>query len=328
MNMMRVVKPFEREFWEHRGAFVVTPFVLATIASLLFIFALAIGSNWVDQYTGHINNEEPILQEDRSQEVREFASSDTVVGEVDDVVSKPNNHWSEKDAHEINEGVKAAHTVPYMVLGVVMLIIAFTYALGALFTDRKDRSILFWKSLPVSETQTVVTKLIVASLLVPVISWVAASLFNLAAVVLLVIAAAFSDMDGAVGVVLAEQQLFSSAFGLLGAHLAYGLWILPVFSYGLFISALAKKNPFLTGVLPLLVIAFAERVLFGSYYLVSTIKTLLAGKPLSDAPPVLAQGDWWALVHVLTSTGFWVGAVVSAGFIAGAIWLRNHRYEI
>lgn len=328
MKMMRVIKPFEREFWEHRGAFVVMPFVLVAIASLLFIFALAIGSNWVDQYTGHINNEEPILQEDRSQEVREFAVRDTVVGEVDDVVSKPNHHWSEKDAHEIDEGVKAAHAVPYMTLGVTMLIIAFAYTLGGLFTDRKDRSILFWKSLPVSETQTVVTKLLVAALLIPVISWAAATLFNVIAVIILLIAAVFSDMEGAVGVVLAEQQLFSSAFGLLGAHIAYGLWILPIFSYGLFISALAKKNPFLMGIIPVLVIAFAERFLFGSHYLVSTVKTLLAGKPLNDAPPVLAQGDWWALVHVLTSTGFWVGVVVSVGFIVGAIWLRNHRYEI
>lgn len=328
MNMMRVVKPFEREFWEHRGAFVITPFVLVIIASLLFIFALAIGSRWVDQYTGHINSEEPILQEDRAQVVREFSSKDTVVGEVDDVISKPNNHWQDRDVHELNEGVKAAHTVPYMVLGVVMLIIAFTYALGSLFNDRKDRSILFWKSLPVSEAQSVLTKLMVAVLLIPVVSWAAAFVFNVIAVLLLLIAAAFSDMDGAVSVVLAQQQLFGSALGLLGAHVAYGLWILPIFSYGLFISALAKKNPFLTGVIPLLVIAFAERVLFGTYYLVMTLKSLLAGKPLSDAPPVLAQGDWWALIHVLTSGAFWVGAVVSAGFIAAAIWLRNHRYEI
>lgn len=328
MNLVRIVKPFEREFWEHRGALVVTPFVLVAVASLLLILALGIGHNMIDQYTGRMNYEEPFLQDDQEQSTREFSATDTVVGQVDDAVVHTDRQWGDKDAHELNEGVKAAHTIPYMVWGVVMLIIAFTYALGSLFTDRKDRSVLFWKSLPISEAQSVLTKLVVAAVLIPVISWAAAFVFNVIALVLMLILALLSDLEGAVSMILSQQQLFSSAFGQLGAHLAYGLWILPIFSYGLFISALAKKNPFLTAVIPLLVIAFAERLLFGSYHLITTIKSLLAGKPLHDAPPVLAQGDWWALVHVFTASGFWLGVMVALGFIVGAIWLRNHRYEI
>jgi ABC-2 type transport system permease protein len=51
------------------------------------------------------------------------------------------------------------------------IIVAIFYCLDALYGERRDRSILFWKSLPVSDLITVLSKAIVPIFILPVVSF-------------------------------------------------------------------------------------------------------------------------------------------------------------
>ena len=52
------------------------------------------------------------------------------------------------------------------------LIVALFYCLDALHGERRDRSILFWKSLPVSDLTTVLSKVVIPLVILPIISFV------------------------------------------------------------------------------------------------------------------------------------------------------------
>ena len=62
-----------------------------------------------------------------------------------------------------------------LVVFMVMGIVGFFYALDSLYADRRDRSVLFWKSLPLSDAETVLSKFAVAIVVIPLVA-LAASL--------------------------------------------------------------------------------------------------------------------------------------------------------
>src|SRR5262249_34417013 len=70
---------------------------------------------------------------------------------------------------------RAAIAVPADVAATVLILtamlVAAFYCLDALHGERRDRSILFWKSLPVSDRTTVLSKLIVPALILPAIAF-------------------------------------------------------------------------------------------------------------------------------------------------------------
>src|SRR5206468_10746510 len=51
------------------------------------------------------------------------------------------------------------------------LIVGIFYCLDALYGERRDRSILFWKSLPVSDVMAVLSKLAIPIVILPLLSF-------------------------------------------------------------------------------------------------------------------------------------------------------------
>ncbi len=208
----------------------------------------------------------------------------------------------------------------------IMFLVTINYLLGCLYTDRKDRSILFWKSMPVSETEEVLAKLAVASLVVPTIylgvSLITQILETYIAMVLV------WRMDGsATELVLSRVQFVPLIIDQLSGMVVWVLFTVPAYAWFMLSSAAAKRSPFLLAVAIPIGLVLAERLLFGSTYVLSTIGNHLPHKIDGDDASSLGLYDFGPVWSRLDYLGMVLGFAVAAMFLAGAVWLRRHRFE-
>ena len=195
----------------------------------------------------------------------------------------------------------------------VAFVVVFFYLLDGLFTERRDRSILFWKSLPVSDTQTVLSKLFVALVAVPLWSWVLSLVVGL--VVFGVLAAQVSGTPAAgLGTWHGGTWLTVQA-AMLGKMAIAALWYLPVAGWLLLVSVLAKRAPFLWATLPFLVLSLAERITLGS----NEVGALVAQRLFGFREEVSLIGEF----PLLASPGLWIGVAVGAALVYAAIRVRR-----
>ena len=195
----------------------------------------------------------------------------------------------------------------------VAFVVVFFYLLDCLFTERRDRSILFWKSLPVSDAKTVLSKLFVALVAVPLWSWVLSLVVGL--VVFGVLAAQVSGTPAAgLGTWHGGTWLTVQA-AMLGKMAIAALWYLPVAGWLLLVSVLAKRAPFLWATLPFLVISLAERITLGS----NEVGALVAQRLFGFREEVSLIGEF----PLLASPGLWIGVAVGAALVYAAIRVRR-----
>jgi ABC-2 type transport system permease protein len=196
----------------------------------------------------------------------------------------------------------------------VAFVVVFFYLLDCLFTERRDRSILFWKSLPVSDAKTVLSKLFVALVAVPLWSWVLSLVVGL--VVFGVLAAQVSGTPAAgLGTWHGGTWLTVQA-AMLGKMAIAALWYLPVAGWLLLVSVLAKRAPFLWATLPFLVLSLAERITLGS----NVVGALVAQRLFGFREEVSLIGEF----PLLASPGLWIGVAVGAALVYAAIRVRQH----
>ena len=146
---------------------------------------------------------------------------------------------------------RAAIELPYnivaMVLIVTAFIVGFFYCLDALYGERRDRSILFWKSLPVSDVTTVLSKAIVTLVILPMV------IFGVAVVtqfIMLVISSAVLAPSGLAGTTWANFNLARESVVLLYGLIVIALWHAPIYGWALLVSGIARRATFLWAVLP------------------------------------------------------------------------------
>ena len=200
--------------------------------------------------------------------------------------------------------------VPQLLAG---LVVVFFYLLDGLFTERRDRSILFWKSLPVSDTKTVLSKLFVALVAMPLWIWALSLLVGL--VVFGVLAAKVSNTPAAaLGTWHGEDWLVLQAT-LLGKLAVAALWYLPVAGWLLLVSVLAKRAPFLWATLPFLVLSLAERIALGT----NVMGALAAQRLFGFREEVSLMSEF----SLLASPDLWIGVAVGAALVYAAIRVRQ-----
>jgi ABC-2 type transport system permease protein len=228
--------------------------------------------------------------------------------------------------------VQWALSVP---LYIVMLIVLSFYLLDCLYAERKDRSILFWKSLPVSDGLTVASKLLVALVIVPLLVFALALVAHL---VFSVIWAARVALGNAPAVLswdtLAWAKLEIAM--LLGLVLAV-LWYAPFAAYLLLVSAWARRNAFLWAALPPVLAPLLERLAFGTHFLGQLIRyrfngiwqTLALGHPiishhvrLHSLGALLGELNFRA---AFTDIDLWLGVAVTAALVVAAARIRRYR---
>jgi len=220
-----------------------------------------------------------------------------------------------------------------MLLGATAFLVGIFYSLDALHGERRDRSILFWKSLPVSDLSTVLAKASVPLVILPVLVFVITVLMQFVmrlesgAVLLL------SGASTATHLPLLEMQLV-----LLYEVIVLTLWHAPIYMWMLLVSGWPRRATFLWAVLPPLALAAVEYIAFHTSHLGSVLYSRLLGFDevafdLKDKNGVPIDAHFIPLTQLapgkfMSSPSLWVGLIFAVAFFAAAVRLRRYREPI
>jgi ABC-2 type transport system permease protein len=232
-----------------------------------------------------------------------------------------------------------ALAMPYshaaMLLVVTGLIVGVFYSLDALHGERRDRSILFWKSLPVSDLTTVLSKASIPLVVLPVLVFAITVSLQLMMLVLKLAAVVVSGVGTATPW---APPLFELEVVLLYTLAVHALWHAPVYCWLLLVSGWARRATFLWAVLPPVAIGALEYVAFHTSYFGSMLHDRLFGFAagafeLKDKSGVPIDPHFIPLAQLapgrfLSSPGLWLGLVIAAAFFAAAVRLRRYQGPI
>jgi ABC-2 type transport system permease protein len=221
---------------------------------------------------------------------------------------------------------------PYDFAALVLMgtafIVAIFYCLDALHGERRDRSILFWKSLPVSDVTTVLAKASIPLLILPLLTF--AITVTLQLIMLLLSSAVLLGSGVSVAALWTQLPLFQMSL-LLVYHLVaiHGFWYAPFYAWMLLVSAWARRAVVLWAALPLVAIAVVERVAFNSSHFAAMLGSRFSGGE-DDVSAKATNMSMASLTHLaptqfLTSPGLWIGLAIAAAFLAAAVKLRRYQ---
>ncbi len=312
-----MVALIRREFWEHRALWMVP---LVTGALLVFIamvarFPIGFGTNGNRMPYGPFNWYGP---------------------------GRPVS-----DLHEL--GILLSSMAQWfigVVLFIAVAVTIFFYLLSSLYDERKDRSILFWKSLPVSDTATVLAKFLVAVLIVPLVAFAIAIPTHLLNIAVWDIRQALGWTGGFSFAWDTLVWLKVEALILTIVALS-ALWYAPVAGYLLLVSSWSRRNAFLWAVLPPLILGIVERIGLGTEYVRNVVLGRLFGIWVDLGSNVAATAafnhsivntdhgrrlvsipDVFDLVNLrglFSDVALWVGLLVAAALVYAAIRMRRYR---
>ena len=218
-------------------------------------------------------------------------------------------------------------------LGITMVGVAIFYSLDALYSERRDRSILFWKSLPVSDTTTVLSKVAVSMVLIPIVMFIVAIVAEI--LIFLIESIAFRTHHIPLSSAWAGLHVFSLV-GALPYHLTVvTLWYAPIYAWLLLVSAWARRAPLLWAVIPFFVFSIFERIAFHTNYMLDFIKDRVAGvfqvaytrnySAHNVDPRIRVQYHYpeWSPGHLLATPALWLGLLFAALALILIIRLRR-----
>jgi ABC-2 type transport system permease protein len=318
MNTMKWL--LRREYWENKGGFVWAPAVVGAIM-VLFTTVTAILALVMKSKHGIMIDGEQVMN-------------------LGDMVT------AEHKAHIVQAiaGGYAGFAAPVYL---VMTIAVFFFCLGSLFDERKDKSVLLWKSLPVSDTETVLSKALTALVGAPVIAFAIAFLTSILMLVIGLIIAAIAGIN--LFGVFGQADTYLTPLSMVGMLPVYALWALPTVGWLMMVSAWARTKPFLWAVgVPVLtgtLISWFDAI-FNFDWNVQWFWGHIVGRGLGSVVP----GIWFAFTDVghhlgdgsdnvpftdllvaswkvLGTADLWIGVVLGAAMIFASIRLRRWRDE-
>ena len=315
--MNRLMALVKREFWENKGAFRTTPLVIAGIhlaAMLMFIITF-----------NHFDNEFQSLKE----LIRFIA---------------------QQDAELRSQILYAANLESSVIFSMVLAFVVFFYLLGSLYDDRKDRSILFWKSLPASDTLTLASKLLSAMVLAPLIFWIIYVITHIVIMLLFSVVVLWLG-ENPWTLFLSLGNPFKAWSLVLTSYFAQSIWALPLYGWLMLVSSFAPRIPLLFAVLPPVILGVLELwVDFLKTFTLSDNLFGLFGHWFANSPLIMSadvhedDGFGAALGIPLTSdfdhqvtvanmfdrifsSDMLIGLVIAAVFLGGALWMRKRATE-
>jgi len=317
MNPMPTL--IKRELQEHRTAFLWLP--LGTLAFLIFI-TLAVLSAGDMNFSLHSTI--TTANETSSYSLESDSSTTSLLNTGLSALET----LSDGKKHTFFAFVHLASSYLFYLL---FISIAVFYLAGTLHDERSDGSILFWKSMPVSDWQSVLSKLLCIMILVPIIFISAIALYQVALFTIVSLAGLFSGAP--VASLWLDSGLVGGWIQLLVGNFIQGLWMLPLYGWLLLVSSCAPRSPVLVATLMPFVPIALEAALFQSRYLldwiISHLQTVALpslsvigsnlpakGFNIQNSLAVVSQGD------------FFVGLMVGAIFTAGAIWFRRYKNTV
>jgi len=313
--MNTLILSLKREYWEYRRVVIGIPLILSVLVVLASVMAT--------MYHKHAGNQ---VGEIVSIEQNESTAAD---GSAD----HKQNQTPER-VEEITPSLtleQLQDRTPFRFMAIYMAVAWFAslfYLLSSLYSDRKDKSILYWKSMPVSETQNVLSKFLFGAIGFPLfaiaIAWAVYLLlyiFGLGAV---------NSPDAGDSWEFVERTFDGTRlfFWPLIAAVLGALWGAPFFSFALLVSAASKRIPFLTMLLPLIIIAALERIVFSSSYLIDFFTSHFPFQVLAQLSDEASIRPLVNALFVERASSLVLGLALGAIFIVAATWYRNKRFEI
>jgi len=293
-----------RELWEHRSIYV-TPLVIGLIVAVMSV-------------TGQV-----------------------AISAMDHAVDIAILGASNLGAHERAAAINVLMISIASLFVLAMWVLTVFYSLDSLYAERKDRSILFWRSVPVTDAETVVSKLSVALLVIPLVTFAVIAATHL---LVLLISSVWVGIRGgnAWHLIWSAAPLLDNWAATLIFVLALPLWLSPFVGWFLLVSAYTKRSPLLIAFLPIILLPMLERSLIGSSVFAEAIFIRTGKMPLLDGINAgeFLQGE--ENLHKLTesgislmsmidlgaflsSSGLWLGILACGLFTTAAIYVRRYR---
>ncbi len=209
-------------------------------------------------------------------------------------------------------------------------IVAVFYCLDALHGERRDRSILFWKSLPVSDLTTVLSKASIPLVVLPLLTF---AITVATQWIMLLLSTAELLVSRQSVATLWTQLPFFQMWLMLLYHLVtvHALWYAPFYCWLLVVSGWARRAAFLWAGLPLLAIGIVEKIAFNTSHFAAMLEHRMnGGAEAVTAPGSFPMDPMTHLTpgHFLSSPGLWTGLAIAAAFLAAAVRLRRYRGPI
>ncbi|MGH9503967.1 MAG: ABC transporter permease [Terriglobales bacterium] len=236
------------------------------------------------------------------------------------------------DPMQLREWIEQPYNFAALLIMGTTIVVAVFYCLDALHGERRDRSILFWKSLPVSDLTTVLSKAAIPIVVLPLLTF--AITIATQWIMLLVNTAVFLGSGLSVAPLWRQFPLFPMWLMLLFHLVAiHGLYYAPFYGWLILVSGWARRAAFLWASLPLLAIGVVEKIAFNTSHFATLLESRLGG----GANAVASTAPGISLMHpltlitlgeFLTSPGLWIGLAIAAAFLALAVRLRRYRGPI
>ena len=214
---------------------------------------------------------------------------------------------------------------------VTFLIVTVFYCLDALYGERRDRSILFWKSLPVSDLTAVLSKTSIPFVILPLFAVAIAMVTQF--IMLLLSSAVLRASGHGVAALWDQFPLFRMSLLLL-YHIftVHVLWAAPLYAWLLLVSAWARRAVFLWAVLPPFTISVLEKMLLNTSHFATMLLYRFSGGGLEalTVPGTMPMDPMTQITpeRFLSAPGLWIGLVVAAAFLFAAVRLRRYRGPI
>ena len=299
----------QREIWEHRSIWI-TPAAVAFVLTFLAIAMVIMAAAFGEAFNPEI---EKIADATVPDSIRRAALAGVLVG----------------------------NTFAFLI---AMWFLMIFYCLDSLYAERKDKSILFWRSLPITDAETVVSKLLTAIIAIPLFTMAAVIVSHLLSLIIMSVWLATAGANP-FRFIWSVVPLFDTWAAILIILLAVPIWLSPLLGWFLFISAWAKRGPLLRAVLPIAILPILEYIVFKSWNLGVAILDRLRFEtmPIFDVSQFLSRfdeedfhqmlGEGVSLTSLLspmrflTSVEVWAGLIVCGLFITAAIYMRRYRDE-
>lgn len=221
----------------------------------------------------------------------------------------------------LNPMFSMLHNLMMMVLALVTV----NYLLGCLFTDRKDRSILFWKSMPVSAWDEILAKLAVALLVAPAIYIAASLIAQVVSMVLAMLMVWRMDKDP-FELILGNIDFGQLLVSQVGGWLQTVLWVTPAAAWLMLASAAARRSPFMLALTPVIGLIVLEAIFLGSDHVTNAVLNHIPHHVSGgSAVGFYFDGPQWSSLNLVSMLGGLCFALLA---LWAAVWLRRHRWEL
>ncbi|PKG98350.1 hypothetical protein [Paraglaciecola sp. MB-3u-78] len=302
MNSSQIITSFRKEIWEFKKTLFWVPLIIAVFIIVAPLLKL-------------------ILMED-------YQSAKWL-----DIVTNVDNLANVEGFTRIFLTAIMGMFVPFIM---VSLIIQLYYFTTCLFDERRDLSIYFWRSLPVSDVLSVGVKLITGALVVPTIFMLAATCVVFVFLLFALIACSVLSLgyDVSLWGLWGSADIISNLTAIWLNLLPYALWMFPVFAWLMLASMFANKAPFLWAILPIAAILLIESFvveylhLDGGFFLNTLREYFAFGQGLFSNNSGNMDSPRFMVFSALSSKISIVATLIGVGLMYITYWLRVNRSHV